>query len=194
MRVRSSSRPVSELACHPSCLQNVGSIVDDRGAKMPQRNRKYWSSDITQHSDALSLENGVFAKSDPRAIARSLKASAEQSRRRKAPPFQSAMSMLNFFINRGGNRITADRRRTLEQAKRELRRLFGRNESGNESVAASRPKGVRNSRAGSSDARSGGTTGKTTKRGVVSKSAGARRRSVVKAAVPVRDAAAASKR
>jgi hypothetical protein len=88
--------------------------------------KKYWSADVTEHSDALSLEDGVFAKNDPRAIARSLKASAERSNRRRAAPFQSAMSMLNFFLNRGGTRVSAARRRTLERAKDELRRLFGR--------------------------------------------------------------------
>ncbi len=76
-------------------------------------------------SDALDLETGVF-KGSPRAIAASLKRSAERSRRRKAEPFRSAMSMLNFYINRGGRNLTASRRRVLEQAKEELRGLFGR--------------------------------------------------------------------
>jgi hypothetical protein len=63
---------------------------------------------------------------DPRAIARSLKRSAERSRRRKARPFQSAMSMLNLYINRAGRTLPASRRRVLERAKDELRRAFGR--------------------------------------------------------------------
>jgi hypothetical protein len=95
---------------------------------MAQRSAKYWSADVTEHSDALSLEDHVFAKSDPHAIALSLKASAEKSNRRKASPFQSAMSMLNFFINRGGSQLSAARKRTLEKAKDELRKVFGREE------------------------------------------------------------------
>jgi hypothetical protein len=77
-------------------------------------------------SDALDLEPGVFTQRSPRAIAASLKRSALQSRRRKAEPFRSAMSMLNFHINRSGRGLTAERRAALERAKVELRRLFGR--------------------------------------------------------------------
>jgi hypothetical protein len=77
-------------------------------------------------SDALDLEDGVFKKRSARAIAASLKRSAESSHRRKSAPFRSAMSMLNFHLNRGGRRLSAERRRTLEAAKDELRRLFHR--------------------------------------------------------------------
>lgn len=77
-------------------------------------------------SDALDLRQGVFKLSDPKAIARSLKRSAERSRRRKAEPFRSAMSMLNFYINRGGKNLSAKQKRTLEDAKDELRIAFGR--------------------------------------------------------------------
>lgn len=77
-----------------------------------------------QRSDALDLEPGVFTWRDPKRIARSLKHSAEASTRRKAGPFQSAMSMLNFHINRGGKNITASQKRVLERAKVELRKLF----------------------------------------------------------------------
>jgi hypothetical protein len=79
-----------------------------------------------QRSDALDLESGVFKKSDPKAIARSLKRSAERSKRRKAEPFRSAMSMLNFFINRGGKNLSGKQKATLEKAKDELRIAFGR--------------------------------------------------------------------
>ncbi len=79
-----------------------------------------------QKSDALDLEPGVFTKSSPRAIARSLKRSAESSQRRKSEPFRSAMSMLSFHINRAGRSLSPERRRVLEQAKEELRTLFGR--------------------------------------------------------------------
>jgi hypothetical protein len=85
-----------------------------------------WSARVTQTSDALTLEEGVFKHRDPRAIARSLKRSADASRRRKGTSFQSAMSMLTFYINRAGSSLgTADRRR-LEQAKSALRDLYGR--------------------------------------------------------------------
>jgi hypothetical protein len=85
-----------------------------------------WSSKVTQNSDALDLEAGVFTRRSPRQIALSLKRSALASRKRKAKPFQSAMSMLNFHINRGGSGLTAERRRVLNQAKMELRRVFDR--------------------------------------------------------------------
>ena len=80
-------------------------------------------------SNALDLEAGIFARDDPRAIARSLKRSAERSARRKAPPFRSAMSMLTFYLNRGGKNLSARRKRTIMRAKEELRRLYGRQES-----------------------------------------------------------------
>jgi Protein of unknown function (DUF3175) len=81
---------------------------------------------VTDTSDALDLERGVFSLNDPRAIARSLKRSAERSRRRKAEPFRSAMSMLNFYINRAGRNLPKSRRSRLERAKDELRRLYQR--------------------------------------------------------------------
>jgi hypothetical protein len=79
-----------------------------------------------QKSDALDLEPGAFAKDDPKEVALSLKRSAEESTRRKSGPYRSAMSMLTFFINRAGRNLSDRRRRILEQAKDELRRLFGR--------------------------------------------------------------------
>ena len=86
--------------------------------------RQYWSHDVMQSSDALDLEPGVFTWHDPRRIAKSLKHSAETSTRRKAKPFQSAMSMLTFHMNRGGSNISAGQKRILERAKEELRQLF----------------------------------------------------------------------
>jgi hypothetical protein len=85
-----------------------------------------WSQRVTETSNALDLEPGVFALRDPRAIARSLKRSAERSRRRKATPYRSAMSMLTFYINRAGRHLTKAERARLEAAKDELRALFGR--------------------------------------------------------------------
>jgi hypothetical protein len=87
---------------------------------------KYWSGEVTQRSNALDLEADVFTLDDPREIARSLKRSAEASRRRKSEPFRSAMSMLSFYINRAGKGLPEARKRVLEDAKVELRRAFGR--------------------------------------------------------------------
>lgn len=97
-----------------------------RAAAKRQRNGDRWSARLTTHSNALDLEPGVFTWSDPHRIAASLKRSAEQSRRRKTTPFQSAMSMLTFYINRAGRSLSAEQRRVLERAKVELRREFGR--------------------------------------------------------------------
>ena len=81
---------------------------------------------MTKHSDALDLEHDVFRSKDPRKIARSLKRSAERSKRRKGTPYQSAMSMLNFYINRAGKNLPETQKRTLERAKDTLREVFGR--------------------------------------------------------------------
>ncbi|KWH04420.1 hypothetical protein WT58_22980 [Burkholderia territorii] len=88
--------------------------------------RKRWSADVMRKSDALDIEPDIFKSDDPGEIAASLKRSAEHSRRRKAPPFQSAMSMLNFYVNRAGRNLPKTRRATLERAKRKLREAFGR--------------------------------------------------------------------
>lgn len=87
---------------------------------------RYWSAEVMRRSDALDLEDKVFKSSDPRRIAVSLKHSAEVSRRRKGTPFQSAMSMLNFYLNRAGRNLPADRKEVLRRAKDELRTAFGR--------------------------------------------------------------------
>lgn len=86
-----------------------------------------WSARVTRQSDALDLDRGVFTGRDPKRIAASLKRSAERSRRRKADPYRSALSMLTFYINRAGKNLSASRRGTLQRAKAELRRQFGRN-------------------------------------------------------------------
>lgn len=90
-----------------------------------RKNKRNWSDYITKHSFALDLEEGIFTWAEPRKIAVSLKRSAEESSRRKGTPFQSAMSMLNFYINRAGKNLKPGRKRILEQAKTELRKLFG---------------------------------------------------------------------
>jgi hypothetical protein len=97
---------------------------------MARKAKRRWSARVMQRSNALDLEKGVFTKKDPRAVARSLKRSAEQSRRKKSGPFRSAMSMLNFHINRGGKALSASQRKVLERAKDELRALFGRERTG----------------------------------------------------------------
>jgi hypothetical protein len=96
-----------------------------RKARSPSRR---WSAAVTRDSNALDLDSGIFRQRSPRAIAASLKRAALASHRRKAQPFQSAMSMLNFQINRAGRGLKPATRRTLERAKVELRRLFGRPE------------------------------------------------------------------
>jgi hypothetical protein len=85
-----------------------------------------WSARVAERSDALDLERDIFKSRSPARIAASLKRSAECSRRRKGTPLQSAMSMLNFYINRAGRTLSPARKRLLERAKPELREAFGR--------------------------------------------------------------------
>ena len=94
-----------------------------------KRATRRWSGRVTKTSDALTLDQGVFTRGDPKAIARSLKRSADKSKRRKATPFQSAMSMLNFYINRAGKDLPARQKQRLNRAKDELRELYGRTAS-----------------------------------------------------------------
>jgi hypothetical protein len=96
------------------------------GATRSRGKSRKWSARVTQTSDALDLEGGVFKKGGAREIAASLKRSAERSRRRKSAPMRSAMSMLTFYINRAGKNLPARRLQTLENAKDELRKLFGK--------------------------------------------------------------------
>jgi hypothetical protein len=93
---------------------------------MARKAVRRWSARVTRQSDALDLTPGVFNLSDPKRIAASLKRSALRSRRRKADPFRSALSMLTFYINRAGKNLPAARRKTLQRAKDELRKQFGR--------------------------------------------------------------------
>lgn len=88
--------------------------------------RRRWSAKVTRTSNALDLEPNVFKEGNAAEIARSLKRSAEKSRRRKAKPFQSAMSMLNFYINRAGRNLPEHQRQVLQKSKDELRKLFHR--------------------------------------------------------------------
>jgi hypothetical protein len=93
---------------------------------MTKRSVKRWSRRVTETSNALDLDRGVFARSDARSIARSLKRSADRSKRRKSDAFRSAMSMLTFYVNRAGKNLSKTRRSRLEKAKEELRHLYGR--------------------------------------------------------------------
>jgi hypothetical protein len=98
-----------------------------RRKRVPAKRRiRKWSQRVNETSDALDLEEGVFKQRSARQIALSLKRSAEHSRRRKAEPYRSAMSMLVFYINRAGKQLPASRKRTLEKAKDELRAAFGK--------------------------------------------------------------------
>jgi len=93
------------------------------GKRQPTRR---WSQRVTDTSDAMDLPSGVFRQRSPSAIARSVKRSAEKSTRRKSPPYRSAMSMLTFYMNRGGKNLSPTQRQRLARAKEELRRLYGR--------------------------------------------------------------------
>jgi len=93
-----------------------------------KKGTRKWSAKVTKESDALTLEEGIFKSKDPDKIAASLKRSAEESNRLKASPFQSAMSMLNFYENRAGRNLSKKQRLPLEKAKNKLRKLFGRKE------------------------------------------------------------------
>ena len=94
---------------------------------MPNRkSAKRWSADVTKHSNALDLEREVFTWRDPARIARSLRDSAERSTRKRGTPFQSAMSMLNFYINRAGRNLGGGQKTVLGKAKVELRKLYGK--------------------------------------------------------------------
>jgi hypothetical protein len=96
------------------------------GALVAKKAKGFWSGEVTRRSNALDLDDGVFTWHDPKKIAASLKRSADRSRRRKGTPYQSAMSMLTFYINRAGRNLDRAQRAVLEQAKHELRAAFGR--------------------------------------------------------------------
>ena len=96
---------------------------------MAARSGSRWSARVTKHSDAMDLETSIFKSRNPNVIAESLKHSAETSDRRKASPYRSAMSMLTFYINRGGKNLSKSRRLILERAKTSLRKIYGRDGS-----------------------------------------------------------------
>lgn len=91
---------------------------------MTLKKAQRWSQRVTESSNALDLDKGVFTRANPRSIARSLKRSADRSKRRKTDPFHSAMSMLNFYMNRAGKKLSQNQRAHLQAAKNELRTLY----------------------------------------------------------------------
>ncbi|MBY0381622.1 MAG: DUF3175 domain-containing protein [Xanthobacteraceae bacterium] len=117
----SRRKPAAQIRSRPRKTARNG-----RATGASKRTAKKWSARVTQTSDALDLKKDVFKLGSPKAIARSLKKSAEQSHRRKSDPYRSAMSMLVFYINRAGTNLPATRRKKLEAAKDELRKVFGR--------------------------------------------------------------------
>jgi hypothetical protein len=119
-RRRKATRARKVPARHPKAAGGPGKAAARRSK--PRR----WSAGVTRRSDALDLEQAVFKRRSAKAIAASLKRSAEASHRRKGTPYQSAMSMLTFYINRAGRDLPVSRKRVLERAKSELRKAFGR--------------------------------------------------------------------
>jgi Protein of unknown function (DUF3175) len=105
---------------HSGSFSEAPMSSSEQTTRKPRR----WSKHVTETSDALDLDQGVFTLDDPRRIARSLKASAEHSSRRKSDPYRSAMSMLTFYVNRAGKNLPRRRRAVLDRAKAELRELF----------------------------------------------------------------------
>lgn len=94
--------------------------------RVKKHSKKHWSAEASADSDAMTLEPGVFEKKSARGIASSVLRSACKSQRIKSTPFRSAMSMLNFYVNRMGRRLAPRRRKVLEKAKDELRDLAGK--------------------------------------------------------------------
>src|SRR5689334_12457959 len=119
-RKKSAARKVSKTK------KSASKKAASKSAKKPARK---WSAKVTKHSNALDLEQHIFESHDAKHVAESLKHSAETSKRRKGTPYQSAMSMLNFYINRAGKNLEPHQKKILEDAKDELRHLFGKDKS-----------------------------------------------------------------
>jgi len=118
--------PITGADPHLGVSETRGALKRAQRKRAPARkNRRRWSREVTERSDAMDLEDRVFLRT-PKQIAASLKRSAERSTRRKSSPFRSAMSMLTFYANRAGRNLSAARKRAIRQAKDELRKLFSR--------------------------------------------------------------------
>jgi hypothetical protein len=117
-----SKRPVARGKSGRPPRQRHAQAHAAHRAKSPKK----WSHHVMETSDAMDIQHDIFKTGSAESIAQSLKQSSTKSRRRKGTPFQSAMSMLNFYINRAGKNLPKTRRDTLQQAKRKLREAFGR--------------------------------------------------------------------
>ncbi|MBN9584850.1 MAG: DUF3175 domain-containing protein [Afipia sp.] len=119
---KSSARRTRKTSAHKTSGRKTPSARKTAAKRLAKK----WSGRVTATSGALDLKQDVFKQNSPVAIAKSLKRSAEQSHRRKSDPYRSAMSMLTFYINRAGRNLPAARKRKLEAAKDELRKVFGK--------------------------------------------------------------------
>jgi hypothetical protein len=117
---------MAQTATQKSAQRKPAAHKSARSKSTGRSSSRRWSARVTRNSDALDLKGGVFKLRDPKRIAASLKRSAERSHRRKSNPYRSALSMLTFYINRAGKNLPASRRKTLQRAKIELRKQFGR--------------------------------------------------------------------
>ena len=123
-RTKTTSRPKAARAA--SRRKTSSRAKTTSSARATAKPKRRWSAKVMERSDALDLKENIFKNNDPKKIAASLKRSAEHSHRRKASPYQSAMSMLNFYINRAGKNLSAARKKKLEAAKDALREQFHR--------------------------------------------------------------------
>jgi hypothetical protein len=126
VRIMARKAAASKRRAGPARKSGIRRRKPGSSRRTATASRRRWSQEVTEHSDALTLEGGVFTSKDPRRIAASLKRSAERSKRRKSDPFRSALSMLTFYINRAGKNLPAARKKILMQAKDELRKQFGK--------------------------------------------------------------------
>jgi hypothetical protein len=126
---RTASRPALRSQAHRAAQRRTPaerSASARKASRTRQRRQRFWSQSVTEHSDAMTLEPRVFTRNDPKEVAASVKRSADKSKRLKSSPFRSAMSMISFYINRAGEKLSARRQRTLERAKAKLRELYRR--------------------------------------------------------------------
>ena len=126
VRIMARKAAASKRRAGPARKSSIRRRKPGSSRRTATASRRRWSQEVTEHSDALTLEGGVFTSKDPRRIAASLKRSAERSNRRKSDPFRSALSMLTFYINRAGKNLPPARKKILMQAKEELRKQFGK--------------------------------------------------------------------
>ena len=126
VRIMARKAAASKRRAGPKRKSSIRGRKPGSSRRTATASRRRWSHGVTEHSDALTLEGGIFTSKDPRRIAASLKRSAERSNRRKSDPFRSALSMLTFYINRAGKNLPPARKKILMQAKEELRKQFGK--------------------------------------------------------------------